>query len=72
MTCPLCELKNMNINIFYDIVGDPLECSWVLEKDLFSKKITIKAKKCKEIMENNYSVHIRSIKIKGNKYRKFL
>ena len=48
-----------------------MECLWLQHKDLFSKRITIKGKKCKEVVENNYNVHIRFRAIKGDTYYAF-
>lgn len=35
------------MNIFYEMVGDPVDYFFVTDKDLANKKITIKNKKCK-------------------------
>lgn len=61
--CPQCSLRNNNA--FYEVIGDPLETFWSDDKELHKRKITIKGKRCKEIIEKKHSLQLRFLKVEG-------
>lgn len=52
-------------SIFYDVVGDPLDFFWSTDKDANLRKITIKNKKCRELLEKKLMVQIKFATIVG-------